>query len=259
MHRVLRRFRLLPAVIAVAALSLCVRAGALWSEVRDSGSRPTPIGTAFAADAPERSGHKVTLPADTRPAASKATDEANAADDAAADGTAAGPAPTPEVGGRPPGASRARFEPSPTFSQAELDVLQELATRRERLDAREEEMQERVALLQAAEARIDEKVKELKELQGVLAELIKNYEEHEEANIRSLVRIYENMKPKDAARIFEQLEMDTLLLVVERMKERKLAAIMAEMSPGKAKEVTVELARLRQVPFAEDPLEAEPG
>jgi len=56
------------------------------------------------------------------------------------------------------------------------------------------------------------------------------------------------MKPRDAARIFEELDMDTLLLVAERMKERKLAPLMAQMNPEKAKEMTVELARLRQLP-----------
>ncbi len=56
------------------------------------------------------------------------------------------------------------------------------------------------------------------------------------------------MKPKDAARIFEELEMDTLLLVTERMKERKLAPIMAKMNPARATEITVELSRLRNLP-----------
>ena len=62
------------------------------------------------------------------------------------------------------------------------------------------------------------------------------------------MKIYETMKPKDAARIFQELELDTLLLVVDRMKERKLAPVLAEMNPNKAMEITVELAKLRQMP-----------
>ena len=42
--------------------------------------------------------------------------------------------------------------------------------------------------------------------------------------------------------------MDTLLEVSERMKERKLAGIIAKMSPQKAREITVELRRLRNLP-----------
>ena len=55
------------------------------------------------------------------------------------------------------------------------------------------------------------------------------------------------MKPKDAARILEELEMATLLQVAERMSERKLAPVMANMNPAKAKAITEELAKLRQL------------
>jgi flagellar motility protein MotE (MotC chaperone) len=61
------------------------------------------------------------------------------------------------------------------------------------------------------------------------------------------------MKPKDAARIFEELEMDTLLPVTERMNERKLAPVMAEMNPAKAKDITEQLATLRQVVSSKRP------
>ena len=64
------------------------------------------------------------------------------------------------------------------------------------------------------------------------------------------------MKPKEAARIFEQLELPILLRVAERMKERKLAPVMAKMDTVKAKEMTVELTRLRELPEAGAPLGA---
>jgi flagellar motility protein MotE (MotC chaperone) len=67
------------------------------------------------------------------------------------------------------------------------------------------------------------------------------------------------MKPKDAARIFEKLDMETLLLVAERMKERKLAPIMAKMDPTKAKDITEELAQLRQVLPASAPPAKQSG
>ena len=66
--------------------------------------------------------------------------------------------------------------------------------------------------------------------------------------IEGLVKIYENMKPKNAARIFEELDMDTLLMVTESMGARRLAPIMAKMNPARATEITVELSRLRKLP-----------
>jgi flagellar motility protein MotE (MotC chaperone) len=60
-----------------------------------------------------------------------------------------------------------------------------------------------------------------------------------------LVKTYETMKPKDAARIFDTLEMEVLIEVAQRMKEAKLAPVLAAMDPAKAQSVTVELAARR--------------
>jgi len=85
-------------------------------------------------------------------------------------------------------------------------------------------------------------------LQATIESLIKTYDDQQDAKLMSLVKIYESMKPKDAALIFEELEMDVLLQVAERMKERSLAPIMAKMNPVRAREVTVELNALRKLP-----------
>ena len=100
-------------------------------------------------------------------------------------------------------------------------------------------------LLAATETRIDQKIVELKSLEDSVKSLLKKYEEQETKRLLSLVKIYENMKPKDAARIFEQLDIDIMLLVAERMKESKIAPILAKMNPAKAKLITVELATRR--------------
>lgn len=134
------------------------------------------------------------------------------------------------------------------LTPAEIDILQQLAVRRDQLDAREREIQMRTGLLKAAEERINKKIAELQNLRVTIDGLIKKFDAQQDAKLKSLVKIYENMKPKEAAKIFEDLEMDTLLEVSERMKERKLAAIIAKMPPEKAREVTVELRRLRELP-----------
>ena len=134
------------------------------------------------------------------------------------------------------------------MSPAEIEILQQLAVRRDNLDAREAEFSAREGLFKAAEERIDNKIAELQNLRVTIDSLIKKFDAQQDAKLNSLVKIYENMKPKSAARIFEQLEMDTLLEVAERMKERKLAAIMAQLGEERAREVTVELRRLREMP-----------
>ncbi len=134
------------------------------------------------------------------------------------------------------------------FTQPEIDLLQQLANRREGLEKQADDLLIREGLVTAAEQRINTKIRELKRLQATIQSLIKTHDEQQENKLRSLVKIYEAMKPKDAARIFEQLELDTLLSVAERMKERRLAPVMAQMNPEKAKEMTVQLSKLRNLP-----------
>jgi flagellar motility protein MotE (MotC chaperone) len=64
------------------------------------------------------------------------------------------------------------------------------------------------------------------------------------------VKVYEAMKPRDAATIFNDLGMPVLLAVVDRMKETKAAAILAAMTPEKARDVTMQLAQVRTKPAA---------
>lgn len=134
------------------------------------------------------------------------------------------------------------------ISPAEVELLENLAGRREELEARAREIDMREKLLAATERRIDGKIDELKKMQATMEALFEEFDEKEESKIRSLVKIYERMKPKDAARIFNQLDMNVLLEVVERMREVKAAPILAEMESAKAKAITIELARRRPVP-----------
>ena len=73
--------------------------------------------------------------------------------------------------------------------------------------------------------------------------LIRQYDEQEAAELRSLVKIYETMKPKDAARILQELETKVLLSIMELMKERSSASVLAAMDAATARTVTTELAR----------------
>ncbi len=134
------------------------------------------------------------------------------------------------------------------LSASEIDVLQRLVERRDQLEARSVELDLRENLLKATEKRIDTKIAKLKEIEATIAELLKKYDKQELEKLKSLVTIYEKMKPKDAARIFNSLDMEVLLDVSGLMKESKLAAILGKMNGTRAKELTVELATRKQLP-----------
>ena len=104
----------------------------------------------------------------------------------------------------------------------------------------------------AAEAQIDAKVAKLRELEEAIKKLVGVYDEKERERLTNLVKIYSTMKPKDAARLFNDMEMDLLTRIFEGMKEAKSAPILAAMEPAKATALTSELANRKALPGFED-------
>jgi flagellar motility protein MotE (MotC chaperone) len=189
--------------------------------------------------------------AQTAPAASTATPPASSAATPPANATATQPAAPGDAAATSegaPAAAPAKKDPL-EYTDEEIEVLQQLAKRREELELKSRQMDEREAMVAAAEQRMDQKMAELKALQSTVEDLLKKRSEAEESRLQSLVKVYQNMKPKDAAQVFEELDMDVLLEVVSRMNERKLAPILALVSPTKAKEMTYELAQQKTLPF----------
>lgn len=241
LRRIVVKVRLLPMVIFFATLTLTVRVGDIWDGVDGFLNSTLSVAGAEA----------------------QAQDQGGLGADLAVPGDVG--APTDMMGGGAgdamPGdmpmmpeedraaiAARMLADDPTLLTQSEIDLLQKLAERRVEIDSRARELEKREAMLAAAESRIDRKIEEFRALQATIESLIKTYDDQQNTKLQSLVKIYENMKPKDAARIFEDLEMDVLLKVAERMKERSLAPIMAKMNPQRAREVTVELDKLRKLP-----------
>ncbi|NQU71079.1 MAG: hypothetical protein HQ514_11050 [Rhodospirillales bacterium] len=152
-----------------------------------------------------------------------------------------------ENDGAEDGAGEKGFDPA-MATDAEVKVLQKLADRRDELNKRSRNIDLRETMLVATERRVKAKIAELKKYQTIIQGLLRKHDGQQEKKYRSLVKIYESMKPKDAARIFEQLEMEVLLNVVERMREARTGPILAKMAPIKAKTLTSALASRRNLP-----------
>ena len=139
-------------------------------------------------------------------------------------------------------------EESLEFSEMRMELFEDLVARRRALEERERELSVREALLKTAEKEIEQKYNELVSLRSEIQELLKEQSEEEKARIASLVKIYEGMKPKDAARIFNTLDLDVLISVVGRMSERKSAPILASMDPERARTLTIMLMEQKSLP-----------
>jgi flagellar motility protein MotE (MotC chaperone) len=146
----------------------------------------------------------------------------------------------------------------PQISSAERAILERLQERRQELDTRQRELDMRENLLRATERRMEQRVNELRELETRITGLEQRRDEAEQARFRGVVSMYESMRPKDAARIFDSLDMSTLIEVARAMRPPKLADVIAQMQPDPAKRLTTELARRPQQQAAADPRAVSP-
>lgn len=135
---------------------------------------------------------------------------------------------------------------------SETAILQRLGERRTALEKRSSELDLREQLLNATELRIERRVGELKSIESRIQVAEKKREKKESTRLNGLVQMYEGMKPKDAARVFDRLSLDILVEVVRQIKPRKMSAILAKMSPENAERLTVALAtdRTTDTPMA---------
>ena len=128
------------------------------------------------------------------------------------------------------------------LSPAELQVLQSLGDRRGQLDQREESMDTQVQLIAAAEAKLDARIQEMTGLKTDIQGLLGQADQQQQAEADRLVRVYEDMPEKKAAASMSVLDDSVRLPIAAKMKERKLAAILAAMAPQDAKTLTEKLA-----------------
>ena len=171
--------------------------------------------------------------------------------------------PEPAAGPEEQDSESATEEPAPisdpapvldpsTLTEGQIQALQQLVARRQALDERERLLDMRAELNGKTEERLDQQIRQLATLKEQIEAMVTDLDEDEEQKLVRLVKIYETMKPKAAAEIFNRLDIPVLLHVVERMKEAKSAVVLGKMDPAIAKRVTTELARRKERPSLDD-------
>jgi len=151
------------------------------------------------------------------------------------------PKPAAPEMAKPEGAMSAP-EQGQAVSPSERAILERLQARRQELEARAREIDIRESLLKAAEKRIESRVEELKAVESRITTATDQKNESDSTRFKSLVTMYEGMKPKDAAKVFDRLEMSVLLEIASQIAPRKMSDILGLMSAEAAERLTVELA-----------------
>ena len=146
----------------------------------------------------------------------------------------------------PPAGTVIQVDGAALPSGAERAILERLQERRQELDARARELDIRESLIQGAEKRMDARLTELKDVEGRIKVETQQKDDAEAARLKGLITMYESMKPRDAAKIFDGLDSSVLLEVASKINPRTMAEILAQMSADVAQHLTVELASKAQ-------------
>ncbi|MDP4725473.1 MAG: hypothetical protein NWS47_04210 [Alphaproteobacteria bacterium] len=133
------------------------------------------------------------------------------------------------------------FDPLSTSSPKEVEILLKLASRRQDIEKRESLLKERELALSVIEKQQKDKIAELTKLKESIEVLLKKTDKNSQEQLTNLVKIYEGMKPKQAAQIFDRMDMSILKELIPLMSQRKVSTILDQMSVVKAKELTLVL------------------
>lgn len=150
--------------------------------------------------------------------------------------------PTPPVAAEPTG--------------DELNHLMKLVERKKELDSREEELGRVEAALNEQKVELQKRINELEKMRGSISSLLEDRVKADEQKIDTLVQFYSNMKPPQAAKIFETIDEDLAVQILGRMKKKNAADILNLMKPEKAQMFTESFAGYKRK-TASTPSEAE--
>ena len=134
------------------------------------------------------------------------------------------------------------FDPL-NLTEGEVKLLFSLNQKKKGLEEKTEKLKEREKLVIVAEQRLDQKIAELKQLKAAIEKIVEIEDEQVQKNTQDLVKMYESMKPKAAAKIFDKLSMSVLMKIVKKMSKKKASPILSAMDVSKVKSLTTLMAQ----------------
>lgn len=132
------------------------------------------------------------------------------------------------------------------------EVLQSLARERELVAAQKDDLATRQSELALAREKLEIEKSALLELKSDIEDLLARVKAAQTEDLDRLISFYENMKPSEAARIMDDLDIEVTILVLAQMKPRSAAPILAKMTPVRARAVSKIILERSQLPGDQD-------
>lgn len=132
------------------------------------------------------------------------------------------------------------------WTEDELNHLQKLVQRKEQLDAREAELSRLEAELSAQREEIEKKLKSMDETRAGISNMLQERSTQDAEKVETLVQVYSNMKPANAAKVLESMDEDLAVEIIGRMKKKNAAEVLNLMKPEKAQVFSEKFAGYRK-------------
>jgi flagellar motility protein MotE (MotC chaperone) len=131
---------------------------------------------------------------------------------------------------------------SKTWTAEQVSIFNKLEDRRKALDSKEQELVKLEEELQKQRVELDERVQELEKLRTKIADRLTERVGVDQQRVDKLVEIYSNMKPQNAAKLFEEIDEDLAVEVLGKMKKKNMADILNLLKSDKAQRLSERFA-----------------
>jgi flagellar motility protein MotE (MotC chaperone) len=146
----------------------------------------------------------------------------------------------------PPTKSAATVEPIRTAkssSTSTAEILSHLEQKEMELKRKEQNLQEQEQRLVQMQQEVEQKLQELIVIQKDIQTFRNEKTETKNANIRALAQIYGTMKPKEAAKLLENMDEKLVVNVLSTLKANEAADVLAIMDVKKAAKISEALTQ----------------
>lgn len=137
------------------------------------------------------------------------------------------------------------IDEDPVVAHAESDLARDILARKSVISDEQQKLDQQKRILSTARSVLDERMKSLDDSVANLERKQAAHKEIVEAETNRLVKIYEDMPPKEAAAIFNIMDIHVLVSVASKMNTRRVSAVMGNMMPERVNMLSQFMAGLR--------------
>lgn len=133
------------------------------------------------------------------------------------------------------------------FSYRDALVFKALSQRYKNILNIEAKLKDKELKLEILSNHFQDQIKSFNNIKQEVTSLMDDYKNFYDAEILALVKVYESMKPIEAAQVFSYMDISLLTKIAINMKEVKLSAIFAKMPPDRVNIVTHALLEAKKL------------